>query len=244
MAVVADIEAKFHQFKVPKHDRDALRILWWRDSFEEAPATYHVTRHFFGATDSPRSCTYGLRRCAMDNKGDFDSRVAETVQRNLYVDDLLKSFRAEEEAIELCLQLVEEAIELCLQLVEEAIELCLQLVEEAIELCLQLVEEAIELCLQLVEEAIELCLQLVEEAIELCLQLVRMLRRAELRLTEFLSNSKKVLAALPEPERAADCKNLDREHLPTEPALGVRWDIAGDTLGITATSMDDVNTRR
>ena len=73
-AVVADIEAMFHQFKAPKHDRGALRFLWWREGFEIAPATYQMTRHIFSPTESPSSCTYGLRRCAMDNKGDLDSR--------------------------------------------------------------------------------------------------------------------------------------------------------------------------
>ena len=63
-------------------------------------------------------------------------------------------------------------------------------------------------------------------------------------MTKFRLNSKKVLAALPEPERAADCKNLDLEHLPTERVLGVRWVIKSDTLGITVTSMVDANTRR
>ena len=54
------------------------------------------------ATDSPHLCNYGLRRCAMDNKGPFESRVAETVRQNINVADLLKSFITEEEAIELC----------------------------------------------------------------------------------------------------------------------------------------------
>ena len=53
-----------------------------------------------------------------------------------------------------------------------------------------------------------------------------------------------MLTALPESERAADCKNLNLEHVQTEWALGVRWDIKSDTLGITVTSMDDANTRR
>ena len=42
----------------------------------------------------------------------------------------------------------------------------------------------------------------------------------------------KVLTALPEHERTADCKDLDHEHFPIERTLGVRWDNETDTLGI------------
>ena len=79
VAVVADIEALFHHFKVPKHDCDALRFLWWRDGFEEAPATFQMTCHILGAKDSLNSHTYGLRRCAMDNKRVADARTSTSM---------------------------------------------------------------------------------------------------------------------------------------------------------------------
>ena len=81
-----------------------------------------------------------------------------------------------------------------------------------------------------------------KEAINLSLHLMRILARAGLRLTKYLSNSKKVLAALSEHERAADCKDLDHEHLPNE--RGVRWDVETDILGIKVTRIENASTRR
>ncbi|XP_064629286.1 uncharacterized protein LOC135488575 [Lineus longissimus] len=105
IAIVADIEAMFMQFKVPADDADALRFLWSQDS-EAEPKTYRMTRHIFGATDSPSICTYGLKRCALDNEADFDPMVAATVLRSFYMDDLYKSTAASI-AIRLALQLIE-----------------------------------------------------------------------------------------------------------------------------------------
>ncbi|XP_064625912.1 uncharacterized protein LOC135486746 [Lineus longissimus] len=60
IAVTADVEAMFMQFKVPKEDCQALRFLWWSDEADATLQTFCMTRHIFGATDSPSSCTYGL----------------------------------------------------------------------------------------------------------------------------------------------------------------------------------------
>ncbi|XP_064638305.1 uncharacterized protein LOC135494321 [Lineus longissimus] len=105
IAIVADIEAMFMQFKVPADDADALRFLWSPD-FEAQPKTYRMTRHIFGATDSPSICTYGLKRCALDNEADFDPMVEATVLRSFYMDELYKSTAASI-AIRLALQLIE-----------------------------------------------------------------------------------------------------------------------------------------
>ncbi|XP_064621227.1 uncharacterized protein LOC135484045 [Lineus longissimus] len=107
IAVTADVEAMFMQFKVPKEDCQALRFLWWSDEADATPQTFCMTQHIFGATDSPSSCTYGLRRCSNDNAEDFDKSTVDAVNKNFYVDDLLKSVDYTAPAICLAMQLIE-----------------------------------------------------------------------------------------------------------------------------------------
>ena len=57
--------------------------------------------HLFGATSSPSCANFGLRRTADDNHAVFSKEVTDTVRRNFYVDDCLKSVRNEVEAIPL-----------------------------------------------------------------------------------------------------------------------------------------------
>ena len=84
-----------------------------------------------------------------------------------------------------------------------------------------------------------------ERAIKTALNLVQLLRKGNFRLTKFVSNKKKVLAAIPAEERTN--KNLDLDKLPIERALGVQWDIETDNFGVkislTPKQLDD-NTRR
>ena len=46
--------------------------------------------HIFGAKSSPSVACYALRT-AEDNKEDFSDEAIETIQRNFYFDDVLKS---------------------------------------------------------------------------------------------------------------------------------------------------------
>ncbi|KAK3715773.1 hypothetical protein QZH41_002282 [Actinostola sp. cb2023] len=50
-----------------------------------------MTVHIFGAADSPCSANSTLKRLADDNQKDFDPITIETLRRNFYVDDILKS---------------------------------------------------------------------------------------------------------------------------------------------------------
>ncbi|XP_072168946.1 uncharacterized protein [Diadema setosum] len=98
VAMVGDIEAMFHQVKVPVKDRDALRFLWWKDGDLDAePKEYRMTVHLFGATSSPSCASYALRKTAEENQTDFDEEVVSTVRQNFYVDDCLKSVATKEE---------------------------------------------------------------------------------------------------------------------------------------------------
>ncbi|XP_071483331.1 uncharacterized protein [Diadema antillarum] len=100
VAIVADIQSMFHQVKVPPRDRNAMRFLWWKDGdLAQEPAEYCMTVHLFGATSSPSCASFALRKTAEDNRGHFNEEVINTVKRNLYVDDCLKSVKDRAEAV-------------------------------------------------------------------------------------------------------------------------------------------------
>ena len=67
-----------------------------------------------------------------------------------------------------------------------------------------------------------------EEAIMLVSQLRELLARGGFRLTKWYSNEREVLATIPESERAKSVVNLDLEKLPTETALGLKWNTEED----------------
>ena len=102
VALSSDIEAMFHQVMVDPKDVDALRFLWWPDDdLSKRPVEYRMTVHLFGSTSSPSCASFGLRKTAQDNAGDFSHEVIDTVLRNFYVDDCLKSVKSTEVAVEL-----------------------------------------------------------------------------------------------------------------------------------------------
>lgn len=61
--------------------------------------------HLLGAKSSPSCASFGLLMTAEDNREKFDPEVTETVKRNFYVDDCLKSVKTEASAISLAAQL-------------------------------------------------------------------------------------------------------------------------------------------
>ena len=108
VAFIADVEAMFYQVRVPSTDCDALRFLWWPegDLFKE-PEEYEMRVHLFGGASSPSCANFALKKTAKDNEADFNTKVIETVERNFYVDDCLKSVRKEDDAIDLARKLRE-----------------------------------------------------------------------------------------------------------------------------------------
>ena len=102
VAVMADIEGMFHQVYVNTKDCDALRFLWWPGNYLNSdPAEHQMLVHLFGATSFPSYANFCLRRTADDNQDVLSKEVIDTVRRNFYVDDCLKSVRNEVEAIPL-----------------------------------------------------------------------------------------------------------------------------------------------
>ena len=101
-AFMADIEKMFFQVKVRKEDQNLLRFLWWTDgNMENKPKEYCMTVHLFGAGSSPACANFALRRTADDNESEYGVTVADTLRKNFYVDDVLKSSPTEDEAVDL-----------------------------------------------------------------------------------------------------------------------------------------------
>ena len=92
VAMIADVEAMFHQVLVREEDSNYLRFLWWENGdMSQPPVPYCMTRHIFGATSSPSCASFALKKCAWDNTEAYSEAAVNTVLKNFYVDDCLKS---------------------------------------------------------------------------------------------------------------------------------------------------------
>ena len=101
VALMSDIEAMFHQVHVKPDDSNALRFLWWPNGdLNSQPQEFMMTVHLFGGVSSPSCANFALRKTAEDNQ-DFDPEIVNTVKRNFYVDDCLKSVKSEQDGISL-----------------------------------------------------------------------------------------------------------------------------------------------
>ena len=102
VAFVGDIEAMFHQVNVPENQRDYLRFLWWPNGdLSTDLQEYRMTVHIFGAASSPSVCNLALHRTAENAATKYGPRVKNTILRNFYVDDCLKSVDNEDTAMQL-----------------------------------------------------------------------------------------------------------------------------------------------
>ncbi|KAL4005475.1 hypothetical protein ACER0C_005188 [Sarotherodon galilaeus] len=181
VAVMADVEAMFHQVKVPPEDTDLLRFLWWpNEDLNQALVAYKMVVHLFGATSSPSCASYALRRCAEDNRDQFDSTAIETILQKFTVDDCLKSVGSEDEAV------------------------------------------------------------LLFHNLKAACQM------GGFRLTKWISNSRVVLASIPDTEKAKEVKDLDLDQdvLPIERALGVQWCVQSDSFKFRIAIQEKQPTRR
>ena len=108
IAIVADIEAMFHQVLVDSEDADSLRFLWTDNiNADDQEYVMQMLVHVFGAKDSLTCAIYALHKTAQDNKGKFSPLTLETVYKGFYVDDLLKSVNSIGTAVKLVKELTE-----------------------------------------------------------------------------------------------------------------------------------------
>lgn len=110
IALMSDIEAMYHQVKVPPEDTDMLRFLWWPEgNLDEPLQEFKMTVHLFGATSSPSCANFALKKTAEDATNKVSPMAISAVQNNFYVDDCLMSMSTESEAS----AMVKELTELC-----------------------------------------------------------------------------------------------------------------------------------
>ena len=181
VAVIADIEAMFHQCFVTRQDQDYLRFLWWPDGdLRKDPKTYTMMVHLFGATSSPSVANFCVRKTAEDNKELYEEEVIDSVLRSLYMDDLLRSTSSE------------------------------------------------------------------EQAANLVTDVSALLKKGGFRLTKWVSNSRAVLAKIPEEERGKSLENIDilKDQLPENSTLGLQWNTEEDSFVYNVTLPAKPKTRR
>ena len=106
IALVADIEAMFHQVRVEPEDRSALQFLWWPagDLSREA-RVYRMAVHLFGATSSPSCAAFCLRRVAKVCNENCSSKTRDALTNAFYVDDCLTSVSSVEDAVQMIAEL-------------------------------------------------------------------------------------------------------------------------------------------
>lgn len=92
VAFMGDIESMFPQVRVSREHHDFLRFMWWPNGdLSQDLEEYCMVVHLFGATSSPSIANFALRRTADDTAIAFGSQVYNSIKRNFYVDDCLKS---------------------------------------------------------------------------------------------------------------------------------------------------------
>ncbi|XP_072170622.1 uncharacterized protein [Diadema setosum] len=88
VAFATDVKSMFHQFQVPKEDRDMLRFLWFDDNDPKKPVIeYRMKVDLFGAVSSPGCANFGLGKAADDGEQEFGSDAADFIRNDFYMDD-------------------------------------------------------------------------------------------------------------------------------------------------------------
>ena len=101
-AVTADIKEMFMQVRVPRAERDYFRFLWWMNGDTSKPLyECRMLSHPFGARSSPGCVNFALKKTAEDHGEKYGQAAAQVIQRNFYVDNLLKAMDDEAECIDL-----------------------------------------------------------------------------------------------------------------------------------------------
>lgn len=84
---MSDIQAMYHQVRVPPEDSDLLRFLWWPDvNLNESLQEYMMVLHLFGATSSPSCANFALKKKMEDAKDKMTTTAVKADLNNFYVD--------------------------------------------------------------------------------------------------------------------------------------------------------------
>ena len=95
------------RFVVPD-DCDTFRFRrWLKGDLTQQPTDHRMEVHLCGVPSSPSCSSVARRRTAVDNVGEFSEDIVETVKRNFYVNDCLKSVRSIGNAVKVVDQLRE-----------------------------------------------------------------------------------------------------------------------------------------
>ena len=103
VAVVGDLEKAFLQISLQESERNVCCFLWKPP--DGHVISYRLTRVFFGATSSPFLLQVVLKHHLETET--VEKEVANTLRRNLYVDDAVNSVNSEAEAKEFWLKSVQ-----------------------------------------------------------------------------------------------------------------------------------------
>ena len=102
VAFIVDVEAMFHQVRVPEDQRSLLRFLWWENGDIRNPIEDHeMCVHASDGISSPSCSNYALKQTSVDNGKEFGTDAARTLRQNFYVDNKLKSSRGIDEVVDL-----------------------------------------------------------------------------------------------------------------------------------------------
>lgn len=102
VAVIGDLKKMFYQVNVKKEHQDFLRFLWWPNGkFFEEPIDCKMRVHLFGAVSSPSCANFALKTAALQFREKYGKEASSVLQRNFYVDDMLKSTPTVKESLNL-----------------------------------------------------------------------------------------------------------------------------------------------
>lgn len=108
IALMAEVEQMFHPVRVVPDDCPALWFLWWENgNTSQDPVDHQMLVHLFGATSLPCCASFALKKTANDHKGECHVQTIDTVSRNFYIDDCLKSVASVLEATRLVFHLTD-----------------------------------------------------------------------------------------------------------------------------------------
>ena len=99
VALAGDIRKMYHSVHMSLLDQHTHRFLWRNLQTERKPDVYVITRVSFGDKPAGAIATMALRKTA-DEYTDQYPRAVESIKDNTYVDDIIDSFKCDEDKTE------------------------------------------------------------------------------------------------------------------------------------------------